>query len=255
MKLQLISDVHLEFWKYHTKQAKYDELERNILRPADVLVVAGDLDSGRTNVLETLKFLSTKYKTVLYLPGNHEYYQGLHLGGFDYHNFTSKLPKNVHHLMPGNKVNIDDVTFFGATLWTNFDESPAAEKLAHKYINDFRRIPDAFRMKDIFYEHKEWLEDVYTNTIGKKVIVTHFLPAMACVAPKYRDGDMVSQYLNHYFANSLDGWIEKLENVTWLFGHTHDAIDLTIGQTRCLARPVGYPGEHSQPYEPLILEI
>lgn len=239
----------------HTKQAKYDELERNILRPADVLVVAGDLDSGRTNVLESLGFLATKYDYVLYLPGNHEYYQGLHLGGFDYDNFEAKLPKNVHHLAPNNRVNIDDITFFGATLWTNFDESPAAEKLAHKYINDFRRIPDAFRMKEIFYEHEKWLENAYYNTKGKKVIVTHFLPAMACVSPKYRDGDMVSQYLNHYFANSLDGWIKTLEDVTWLFGHTHDAVDVTIGHTRCLARPVGYPGEHSQPYEPLILEV
>jgi predicted phosphodiesterase len=255
MKLQLISDVHLEFWKYHTKQAKYDELERNILRPADVLVLAGDLDSGRQNTIDSLKFLADHYDNVMYVPGNHEYYQGLHIRGFDYDNFDCKLPENVRHLKPESSYQIDDVTFFGATLWTNFDESLAAEKLAHKYINDFRRIPDAHKMKDIYYEHLEWIQHAYSETQGKKVIVTHFLPAMACVSPKYRDGDMVTQYLNHYFANSLDGWIATLENATWLFGHTHDAVDVTLGQTRCLARPVGYPGEHPKPYEPLVFEL
>jgi hypothetical protein len=31
----------------------------------------------------------------------------------------------------------------------------------------------------------------------------------------------------------------------WHFGHTHEQIDVTLGETRFFCNPVGYPGEEA----------
>ena len=36
--------------------------------------------------------------------------------------------------------------------------------------------------------------------------------------------------------------IADMENTTWLFGHTHDAMDFELGNTRLVCNPHGYYG-------------
>jgi predicted phosphodiesterase len=254
MKIHLLSDLHTEFWQ-GGKTAKLEAL----VRPADVLVLAGDIGVGRQNVRDVLKHLAPHYKDIIYIPGNHEYYGGLEFNGFnDFSQFGSKLPSNVHFFNPGSFI-LNDVTFIVGTLWTNFREDPLAELDAQRGIVDFRRIPDATpaRMKGMFYHHSQYFKMAYEHRDPSKpvVFVSHFLPAVDCISPQWRDKDAFSSSLNKYFANDMGGWIETLDCATWLFGHTHDAVDVQIGTTRCLARPMGYPAEHQQPYEHLIIEV
>lgn len=258
MKIQLISDIHVEFWRGLGRREREQKLYK-YLRPADVLIAAGDINTGRRNTLETLEFLARHYEDVIYFPGNHEYYAGLDIEAFD-DEFIMRLPVNVHYLNPGQIV-IKGITFIGATLWTNFDDNPLIEADCVRGINDFLRTkitPADMRAK--FYEHSQYIKHAYEEAPGTVVIATHFLPAQLCVAPRFRSVDNISSSLNRYFANGLDDWIAELEDATWLFGHTHDAVDIVIGQTRCLARPVGYPGEHDHmgyetTYEPLVIEV
>jgi predicted phosphodiesterase len=253
MKIHLLSDLHTEFWRDNKKV-----MLGALVRPADVLVLAGDIAMGRSNVLEILKGFAPHYKDIIYIPGNHEYYGGLEFKGFeDFSKFGSKLPNNVYYRNPGDFV-IGDVTFITGTLWTNFREDPFAELDAQRFIADFRRIPDATpaRMKDMFYNHQQYFKMAYENRKTEKVcFVSHFLPATDCISPRWQDVGVVENNLNKYFANDLGDWIESLDCATWLFGHTHDQVDVQIGTTRCLARPSGYPGESKQPYEHLIIEL
>lgn len=243
MKIHLLSDLHTEFWRNDKKQYL-----QSLIRPADVLVLAGDIAQGRKNAAEIVKFFAEHYANVLYLPGNHEYYGGLAIDEFEPVNF----PSNATYLNEATK-KIGDVTFIGATLWTNFRENPLAEFHAKQAINDFSRMKDVttHKMKEVFYRHYGYIKHMYEETEGKKVIVTHFMPAKECVSSRWDK----PQYdvLNHYFANDLGGWIEQLDDVIWLFGHTHDKVDLTLGNTRLLARPLGYPSEHNYLYEHMIL--
>jgi hypothetical protein len=68
------------------------------------------------------------------------------------------------------------------------------------------------------------------------VVVTHFLPARECIAPRWRGANL----LNDYFANNLGEYISTMSDATWLFGHTHDATDIVLGDTRVVANPHGY---------------
>lgn len=253
MKIQLLSDIHAEFWGNDVSF-----LER-LVQPADVLVAAGDINVGRTNTIKTLKILARHYEQVLYCPGNHEYYGGLELKGFDnYSQFGQKLPGNVRMLNPGSIV-IDDVEFHGATLWTDFGNDPLVEQMYQKYIQDYRRIPDgtAYNIKGINKHHAGYFKMAYEHRdrTKKQVFFSHFGPAYEAISPRWKDVDSASSLLNKYFYNDMGGWIESLDDAIWLFGHTHDAVDVMVGQVRCLARPVGYPGESKAPYEPLVIEL
>jgi hypothetical protein len=83
-----------------------------------------------------------------------------------------------------------------------------------------------------------FIKHAYENNPGKKVIVTHFLPAEVCISPRFQGEGL----LNYYFANAHDEWISTLSDTTWIFGHTHDRVDLKLGDTRLLCNPYGYFG-------------
>jgi predicted phosphohydrolase len=231
MKIALFSDLHTEFWKGSEIDAV---LEPMLHTGAEVVVLAGDIASGRTNVKQILRKFGKAYSKVIYVPGNHEYY-GSTVQKFD----AIGIEEDNVFILNNGLVNTPEVVFIGATLWTCFGRNPLAEHAARSMISDFRLIGDFVPANAVArYERDvEFIQAMYQAFPDKKkVIVTHFLPAQACVSPRFRNGNI----LNDYFANSLDSWIADLNNTTWMFGHTHDSIDLMIGDTRMLCNPYGY---------------
>jgi hypothetical protein len=140
-----------------------------------------------------------------------------------------------------NNITIDGVLFVGATLWTNFMDNPISQAVCKRVINDFRQIKN-FQTRDaydLYYKHLDYIKLHYELRGDRRVVVvTHFLPARECIAPQWRGGDL----LNDYFANDLGSWIADMKNTTWLFGHTHDAMDFELGNTRLVCNPHGYHG-------------
>ena len=227
MKIRLLSDVHHEFYEDQRLYSNKGE---------DVLVIAGDLNVGYEKCQSALNQFAEHTKHVVYVPGNHEYYRQ-NMVEFDRKMEIFCLGTNIHFLNPGCAY-IDDVVFIGAALWTNFGDSDFNRVVCTQRINDFRIIPgfSGDVCCALYRNHSEYIRDQYTAIEGKKVIVTHFLPDRACIAPQYRGPDII----NHYFANSLGDWISELRDTTWLFGHTHDLVDIVIGDTRVIANPYGY---------------
>jgi len=249
MKIHLLSDIHTEFYKGNKTQFLLE-----LVRPADVLVLAGDIAVGRQNVLEVIKFFAQHYDQVFFCPGNHEYYNGIQLNAFDLE-FEVKLPLNAAMLNPSH-LEFNNVTFIGGTLFTNFHEDPVAEQAARRGINDFQRSNrlTTKMYKDLFYQHSQYFKLAYEQRKTEKVVFfSHFLPDLSLVHERWREGS-VEVLLNKYYSSNLGNWIASLDNAHWLFGHTHDHVDLTIGTTRCLAAPVGYPGENNS-YQHAIIEI
>lgn len=249
MKIQLLSDLHIEFYtKFDYTQFQTD---------ADVLVLAGDINAGRTNTRKSLKIFSGMYERVVYVHGNHEMYGG-HIN--NYNDF--KAPNNVHFLNR-NSVIIQDVEFIGCPLWTDFMRDDEAATAAKHWISDFRRIEGA--TVDAYVSRQE--EDVKfifetcnNSSTERRVVVTHWIPAIELVDPKYwKQGDKITMLLNKYFANNLGNKIAKLKNTTWLFGHTHSSCDSVIGHTKCVANPAGYwtvRGFENENFNPkFILEV
>jgi predicted phosphodiesterase len=233
MKIRLLSDLHTEF-RLPYKTAEFAEY-----RGEDVLVLAGDIASGSTNTVDVIKhFKDQGFPHIVYVAGNHEYYGG------DFVDFNNEMAEKcavldgVYFLNPGS-ITINDVLFVGGTLWTNFADNPFSQSAAKRSINDFRVIKN-FNTNvcaQTYYKHIDFIKQAYAQrTATKTVVVTHFLPARECIAPRFRG----TNPLNDYFANDLGGYISEMTDATWLFGHTHDAVDVLLGTTSVIANPHGY---------------
>jgi predicted phosphodiesterase len=236
MKIAIFSDLHIE-WSLN----QGPELNTN---DADVIVIAGDIAS-HTN-LDWVNERFGSEKNVLYVLGNHEYYNG------DFNlvpNIVrSSLSPNIR-LLNNESVTIDNVTFHGSTLWTNFRSNPLIAYDAARFINDFRvvRHLSPERMESLFYDATDFLEETVNEN---DVVITHFAPALESVHPNYK-GDN----LNGYFVNDCADLIRNLKPKLWIHGHTHTPFDYTIEGTRIVANPHGYPGENKEFNSSMIVEI
>jgi Icc-related predicted phosphoesterase len=235
MRLHILSDLHLEFAPFMPPALE-----------ADVVVLAGDLSTGRNGLRWALKTFPDR--PVIYVLGNHEFY-------------GQKLQKLIHELQElasGTNVRllenesccVDDVTFLGATLWTDFalNGNPVvAEVTAQTGMNDYRRIRTLPRFSRLspadtrrfHMQSRQWLEDQVFSLKGQKVvIVTHHAPSRESIPPVF-DGDPC----NPAFASDLSRFIVESEARLWVHGHIHCGCDYTLGKTRVLANPRGYPTE------------
>ena len=235
MRIQIASDIHLEFYKNFNQ---LNSLLKNFVT-AEYLFLAGDI--GYPDDLIWQKFIewcSQHYKRVFYITGNHEYYGSV----FDSTNAKIreifKTFHNVVLLEEGVIEKLEDFSVIGCTLWTDLDERSA------NFLNDTRMIEkkpyvyiDVPFVQSLHKRSKEWLESALKRLETEKVIVmTHHLPSNDCVVP---------QYQNNPYTNGFVGNVEQLipQSKLWIFGHTHSHVDTQIQGTRVYANPRGYLSE------------
>ena len=235
MKIRILSDLHLEHSHRHppfTLPAA----------DADVVVLAGDIDNG-TRAIDWAE-ASFPGQTVLYVPGNHEYYDAdLHTAAAALR-ARARVSANVR-LLDNDEQLIDGVRFLGSTLWTDFalvgrqnTDHAMAESL--KYVVDFRKIHvgDDFltpqQTIDLHHDAVDFLQERLKRPFaGKTVVITHHAPHPNSVHPRWTGNPV-----NAAFVSDLTRLMGK--PVLWFHGHTHDSFDFTVQGTRVLANPMGY---------------
>jgi len=257
MIIRYASDLHLDF--------SIPEVN-DVLIPAlpddsnSVLVIAGDVANGfRGN--DYIKRLSKRFKCIIYVLGNHEYY------GKDIATIKRKLKKsfkeykNVHILENDFVViNIDGdlATFFGCTLWTDFAHDFAIMEKAKLIMNDYYQIRNSlngnYRQRltpqDSKGLHEQSVEALlnHVDLIKEKnitsdilrykhIVVSHHLPSYACIHKDFFNSD-----INSAFASNLDELIKDSGIDYWIHGHTHKPVDVMVDKTRVLCNPRGYSG-------------
>jgi len=72
MRIQIISDVHIEFFAEYQRLPFLNDL-RLAAADVDVVVLAGDIASHEL-LRPTLEWFCEAYAEVVYVPGNHEFY-------------------------------------------------------------------------------------------------------------------------------------------------------------------------------------
>lgn len=248
MLLHILSDLHLEFGNFTPPKTE-----------ADVVLLAGDIHVG----LRALSWAREAFAgtPVLYVPGNHEFY-------------GQATPVLVHELkeaaegtnvrvMDTDAVEIDGVTFLGATLWTDYAllGNPAAAMLgAQAYMNDFRQIRfglsyRGLRPTDTAALHadaRSWLMATAANARGRLVVVTHHAPSARSVPESYRTARLAP-----CLASDLEQCVEQLGPGVWVHGHLHSSSDYRLGTTRVLCNPRGsYPSALNPDFAPgLTIEV
>jgi predicted phosphodiesterase len=249
MKLQVASDLHLEFSDIRIPNVG-----------ADVLILAGDIlvieKLLRPNSEQGQKFrdflgnVSENFTHVIYVAGNHEFYGGGHFyEGVDKLRIYCKDNfDNVYFLEDDVKM-IDDVLFVGATLWTDMNRGdPLTLFHVKQGMNDYRAIKDdrngyePIRPQQTIERHirsKEYIQTVIENAeLDQKIVVVgHHTPSWQSCAEQYRHDYL----MNGAYHNNLDEYIMDQPKIKlWVHGHTHVAFDYIIGETRIICNPRGY---------------
>lgn len=230
MKLQIYSDLHLEF-------ARFEPVPID----ADVVILAGDIDIKSRGV----KWANEVFQCpVIYVCGNHEYYGG-HISRTLRKMKDAALPHV--HVLENEMLIFNDTRFLVTTAWTDYSATGdvvAAKRVAWDSMYDFlviradldyRRLrPDDLVAKSM--RARSWLtQELGKPFDGKTVVVTHHAPALDHL------GDDHTGHLAAAYAND---WSELLSKADlWIHGHTHFAADFLKSGCRVVSNPRGYPGQ------------
>ena len=227
MKIQIISDLHLDNWRYETDE----DMEKLVEPVGDVLVIAGDLAVDKNKLgAQFIDFYKSQFKSVIYIPGNHEHYGSWFVEeNIQFHNIIDNT-----HYMNNAVVFVDNVRFLCSTLWSG------VTKTAMNYINDYQCI-SGFDMIMENYVHAfsvGWLKrELMKKYSGPTVVVTHHLPLWECVSPRFVGNIANAAFVSdqsRLFDNSIDLWIH---------GHSHDYSEVTYKGISVVRNPCGYPHE------------
>jgi Icc-related predicted phosphoesterase len=264
MKIAVCSDLHLEF----------GDLSLINEEKADVLILGGDIfvacdlkqwlhDESAQLIVATssqkaradryFDFISNcleEFKNVVFIMGNHEHYHGDFAETAKIIRDTFGAFDNFHFLDKECKV-IDDVLFFGGTLWTDMNgEDPTTMHRIRTMMNDFNCVKNTgeegkkvFMPDDAVEDHYKFrrnLDEALTMYSSlPAVVVGHHAPSKASTHPRYKHETL----MNGAYSTNLDNFIlDRRQIKLWTHGHTHEDFDYMIGTTRIVCNPRGYDG-------------
>ena len=267
MKIQILSDLHCEFYRHSTKlfDMSEDAMKQHSIRRAsagkgkswapsemicesdsDVIMLSGDIDTGTDGIEWAIMESKAHEKPIIYVAGNHEYY------GHDYEPLLAEMRKmaagTAVNFLENDQVIIDGVRFLGCTFWTDYlacDEYGQVETMEYinSALNDHRKIrygerlflpSDALRLHQV---SRRWLDETLAKPfVGPTVVVTHHGPSTVC---QHKQFDLSP--MSGAFWSNAENLVEKAD--LWVFGHTHQGEDSLVNGTRVVSNQRGYPGE------------
>lgn len=243
MKIQLLSDLHLETEVFAPRPAP----------GADLLVLAGDVDSTWAG----LQHFADWPVPVLFVPGNHEFDRrdvdealaGLRarcdaLG-------VTLLEREAHVLTATDGRRI---RFLGTTRWCDFDlfgekERPRAMRAASYFVNVMRSTRggnpfDPVAVREEALRCRAWLAaeldrlPTADTPWDVTVVVTHFGPSLRSADPRYgRQPGTAS------FCNADDDLLAGAQ--LWIHGHLHCRHDYLVPHAGGVTRVVSNARGHS----------
>ncbi len=243
MRIQLLSDLHLETEQFRPEPAA----------GAELLVLGGDICSR----WEGFALFKDWPVPVIAIAGNHE---------FDQREIDDALPALRLHcdglgirLIERESLIVEDrsgrrVRFVGSVRWSDFDLFGAADReravrAATYYVRIMQatrggQIFDAIAVRDEALACRHWLENELARQPGqangqwdRTVVITHYAPSLRSADPRYG-----SQPGTASFCNADDDLLPAAD--LWIHGHLHCRHDYLVehrhGQTRVVCNARGH---------------
>lgn len=259
MRFQVLSDLHLEFYKEDIP----------LIKPsAKYLFLAGDIGNLSTtfstkNLKNFFDYVSKNWEKTFYITGNHEYYHSYKTKtelDLEYQTIIQSY-HNIHFLNSEKNIFVledekveEKVEIIGCTLWSKpeltsgFNDFTSIQYYDKTYkMNEYVGLTQFYEWNTIDYEFlKHNLEKKTTN---KRIVMTHFLPLTNKQIPNSKYNDDYSSYFGNDFKDLM------LLTDVWISGHTHEIFQTNIESTKWIGNPYGYPGENDIHNNEMIFEI
>jgi predicted MPP superfamily phosphohydrolase len=246
MRLQLISDLHTEFLTGRELSVIQSlPIEKNL----DFLVVAGDLVipgyQGSTLTTSIFGVLSEMARYVIYVTGNHEYYNGSKEWTEDKLKSAMEDFRNIHWLN-NEELTLDGVHFVGGSMW--YPVGDGLNALYAKMVSDSSQIAN-FNWAE--RENRIFNLIVDSKATPDTIVVTHHMPHSMTTPPEFKNS-----LINRFFVSNQQHTMMTRRPKLWLFGHTHTEFDGMYEATRLVCNPYGYPSERAgRPYKAAVFDV
>lgn len=265
LAVRIFSDLHFEFpsnvWDCFARLPDESDADARHVPLADVIVVAGDVNTPGTEALEWLSRTFFDFQ-VVYVPGNHDFYvpsgpvppgegpRPTYLETVDRLRERASRLGNVYVLVD-SQVVIRGVRFVGGTLWTDLrlgtSSRSEAYATARRGMNDYRHIlrKASGRHRHVRPEDTAALHRATVAYLDGALAVPHDGPTVVVThhAPSPRSLDTPWLDLRHCYASNIEWLVEKHGPVLWVHGHLHCHSDYRVGRTRVVANPRGHKEE------------
>lgn len=240
MKIQIVSDLHLEFPKNR------EWIKNNPIVPVgDILLIAGDTvcDKYENAAADFYNRISEDFPFIISTMGNHEFYNGMI--DYAYPSYSKLINKNHLHL--NNRSFIyKEVKFIVSVLWSFVPDYRIAD--VESGLNDYHyirrsvnsensrklRVADTNRFHQIsvdFITH-----ELNVPFSGKIVLLTHHLPSFNCIPDKFKGSSITNA-----FTSNLHEIMENNPKIAlWACGHSHENDQIRINETIIARNPLGY---------------
>lgn len=265
LEIQIVSDLHIEFYKELTARATF-------FKPrGSILALVGDIGcAGNVGDFEHLKAYLTglmpHYKLILFLGGNHLYYfnpkdkpiipiQTMDMIDKKVNDFCRSTQGKIIYmnnktleLKSGNTTYV----IIGSTLWSYIPDAEY-ERIKHD-MNDYPNIYVADKktgetrslhpadVSAAFKRNYQYIKTqiakhslpVKANQMKKIIILTHHCPY---VEPTYNPKNYDCAYYSDCSA------LFKKPVILWAFGHLHKRVDFKRSGVRFYSNCKGYIGQ------------
>lgn len=218
MKIQVFSDIHLEFYKTYPK----------IKPQAKFLFLAGDIGKiSDSNYTEFIEYCSKNWQNVFVVLGNHEFYHSkksfdklLHEYKEFYDNFSNVT------LLEKDEIYLEDYRILGLTFWSfiedGYDIVNCTRKIKVRYFDKNENIRTSSIGREnynkLFETSKKWLDEMYNPNIKTIIITHHPLTQENTLQQQFLNENHTKKRMNVFSTNYTFNPNEKLVCIS---GHTH----------------------------------
>jgi len=241
MRLFATSDLHTDYkenfrWLQELSDTEYRD---------DVLIVAGDVSDRLEITRETLLLLRSKFRQLLFTPGNHELWvRGQDINSIEKFQLILDLCDELE--IATKPIHLENLWVVPLFSW--YDGVFEPEMRAWADFSFCKWPEDTAPLSDYFLR----LNEPHLKSYDAPVIsFSHFIPRHDLLPPK--EYLRISWLGNVSVCAALDSQIRRLSSNVHICGHTHTFFDRVIDEVRYVQNPIKYPKERRTPSLPIKL--
>lgn len=238
MRIFAISDVHVDYevnarWLADLSKGEYRE---------DVLIVAGDVSDSLVRLEWALKALTSRFRRVMYVPGNHDLWvirDAKHHTSLDkFEQICGVVAQSGASMQPQV---IDRVMIVPLHGWYDYSFGAPSSELLESWMDYHAcRWPAHFEVPDVA-AHFLTLNQVPRRHAGTLISFSHFLPRIDLM-PSYipRARRLIYPVLG---SAKLEEQLRAMKPRIHVYGHSHVNRQIDIDDVTYINNAFGYPDE------------